>query len=118
MQENSFDSNKKCIAFHEWLKNETNNIQYFIFEKAKEFISEQSNNIVDNVILDNRWHYIDRAKKHGYKAMQFNYVISTNKVAVNLWQSLGFNIIGTVPQAHSHQGLNKLVDIHIMHKSL
>ena len=63
-------------------------------------------------------HSFEQAKKHGYKAMQFNYVISTNKVAVNLWQSLGFNIIGTVPQAHSHQGLNKLVDIHIMHKSL
>jgi L-amino acid N-acyltransferase YncA len=58
-----------------------------------------------------------QAKKLGYKAMQFNYVIGTNKVAIALWKKLGFTIVGTVPKAyqHSEQGL---VDIHIMHKYL
>ena len=63
-------------------------------------------------------HSFVEAAKQGYKAMQFNYVISTNEVAVNLWQSLGFRIIGTVPEAHAHQKLGKLVDIHIMHRKL
>jgi ribosomal protein S18 acetylase RimI-like enzyme len=63
-------------------------------------------------------HSFIEAKKHGYKAMQFNYVISTNEVAVKLWQSLGFKIVGTVPEAHAHQGLKKLVDIYIMHRVL
>jgi L-amino acid N-acyltransferase YncA len=63
-------------------------------------------------------HSFVEAKKHGYKAMQFNYVISTNEVAVKLWQLLGFKIIGTVPEAHWHNKLGKLVDIHIMHRPL
>jgi L-amino acid N-acyltransferase YncA len=58
-----------------------------------------------------------QAKELGFKAMQFNYVISTNKVAVALWQKLGFNIVGTVPKAYQHKELG-LVDIHIMHKYL
>ena len=63
-------------------------------------------------------HSFTEAKKQGYKAMQFNYVISTNEVAVKLWQSLGFKIVGTVPEAHAHKKLGKLVDIHIMHRPL
>lgn len=63
-------------------------------------------------------HSFIEAARLGYKAMQFNYVISTNKVAVDLWQSLGFRIIGTVPEAHAHKQLGKLVDIHIMHRVL
>lgn len=63
-------------------------------------------------------HSFREAKKLGYRAMQFNYVISTNKVAVELWQKLGFKIVGTVPEAHAHKKLGKYVDIHIMHKAL
>ena len=58
-----------------------------------------------------------RAKELGYQAMQFNYVISTNEVAIKLWQKLGFKIVGTVPKAYQHKELG-LVDIHIMHKYL
>lgn len=58
-----------------------------------------------------------RAKELGYQAMQFNYVISTNKVAIALWQKLGFVIVGTVPKAYQHKELG-LVDIYIMHKYL
>ena len=63
-------------------------------------------------------HSFDQARLAGYRAMQFNYVVSTNERAVKLWQSLGFEIIGTVPEGHQHQELGKLVPIHIMHRKL
>ena len=57
------------------------------------------------------------AKKMGYKAMQFNYVISTNERAVKLWQSLGFKIVGEVPEAFNHH-MHGYVSIYIMHRML
>ncbi len=60
-------------------------------------------------------HSIVEAKRQGYQAMQFNIVISTNRAAVKLWQSLGFTIIGTSPKAFQHQTLG-LVDTFIMHR--
>ncbi len=53
----------------------------------------------------------------GYTAMQFNSVVSTNEVAVKLWQKLGYEIIGTIPKAYQHKRLG-LVDSYIMHKHL
>lgn len=53
----------------------------------------------------------------GFSAMQFNSVVSTNEVAVKLWQKLGFEIIGTIPKAYVHKELG-LVDSYIMHKWL
>jgi len=53
----------------------------------------------------------------GFLAMQYNLVVSTNERAVRLWQRLGFDIIGTVPQAFRHARLG-LVDAHIMYKRL
>ena len=57
------------------------------------------------------------AKELGFTAMQFNSVVSTNKIAIKLWQALGFHIIGTIPAAYQHKQLG-LVDAHIMHKHL
>ncbi|MEQ1706239.1 MAG: GNAT family N-acetyltransferase [Rickettsiales bacterium] len=57
------------------------------------------------------------AKKHGYKAMQFNFVVSVNKIAVELWQSLGFKIVGTLPKGFDHASKG-LVDVYIMHRFL
>jgi len=57
------------------------------------------------------------AREHGYKAMQFNYVVSTNVQAVKLWQSLGFQIIGTMPQGYRHSR-HGLVDVYMMHRFL
>ncbi len=57
------------------------------------------------------------AKKQGYKAMQFNFVVSVNKVAVKLWQSLGFKIVGTLPKGFNH-ATEGLVDVYIMHQFL
>jgi len=57
------------------------------------------------------------AKELGYSAMQFNSVVSTNEVAIKLWEKLGYNIIGTIPNAYKHKKLG-LVDSYIMHKQL
>lgn len=60
---------------------------------------------------------LKEAKKLGYKAMQYNFVVSTNKIAVDLWKSLGFAIVGTLPKGFQHIN-GKLVDVYIMHKFL
>jgi L-amino acid N-acyltransferase YncA len=60
---------------------------------------------------------LDEARRQGYTAMLFNSVVSTNTRAVNLWQSLGFIIIGTVPRAYRHH-TQGWVDTHIMHRFL
>jgi GNAT superfamily N-acetyltransferase len=53
----------------------------------------------------------------GYRAMQYNLVVSTNERAVRLWQHMGFEIIGTVPAGFRHPRLG-FVDAHIMYKVL
>ncbi|HEY1090069.1 MAG TPA: GNAT family N-acetyltransferase [Burkholderiaceae bacterium] len=57
------------------------------------------------------------AKQLGYRAMQFNLVVSTNSGAVRLWQRQGFIIIGTLPGAFAHRQLGD-VDAHVMFKRL
>src|SRR5574341_1029248 len=47
-------------------------------------------------------HSIKQAKKLGFSAIQFNFVVSTNIVAIQLWLKLGFKIVGTVPKAFNH----------------
>lgn len=60
-------------------------------------------------------HSIKQARKLGFSAIQFNFVVSTNIVAIQLWLKLGFKIVGTVPKAFNHQKLG-FVDIYIMHR--
>lgn len=62
-------------------------------------------------------HSQERAAKLGYKAMQFNAVVSTNLIAVNLWKKLGFEIVGTVPNSYRHKKLG-FVDTFVMYKWL
>lgn len=62
-------------------------------------------------------HSQDLAVHLGFEAMQFNAVVSTNEVAVKLWQKLGFTIVGTLPKAYRHRTLG-YVDSYIMHKQL
>lgn len=62
-------------------------------------------------------HCLQEAKKAGYLALQFNFVVSTNKSAVALWKKLGFSVVGTIPKAFKHQELG-YVDAHIMHRFL
>ena len=63
-------------------------------------------------------HALAEAKRLGYRAMQFNLVVSTNFAAVSLWKKLGFTVIGTIPDAFDHRGLGRLVDAHIMYRPL
>lgn len=62
-------------------------------------------------------HSLKTAKELGFKAMQFNSVISTNVAAINLWKNYGFKIIGTTPKGFKHQKLG-YIDSYIMYKSL
>ena len=47
-------------------------------------------------------HSLQRAREQGYRAMQFNLVVSTNEHAVRLWERLGFQVVGTLPGAFCH----------------
>ena len=47
-------------------------------------------------------HSLRYAREHGFRAMQFNFVISTNERAIRLWQDLGFEIVGRLPLAFLH----------------
>ena len=53
----------------------------------------------------------------GYHAVQFNAVVESNTAAVRLWKSLGFTVIGTVPEAFRHPG-DGLVGLHVMYLRL
>ena len=57
------------------------------------------------------------AREAGYRSIQFNAVVETNTVAVRLWQSLGFQIIGTVPEAFNHPKHGR-VGLHVMFQRL
>ncbi len=60
---------------------------------------------------------LKEARRIGYKAMQFNIVIKSNERAVQLWQKLGFKIIGEIPEAFDHQQ-NGLTNAYIMYQKL
>ncbi|MDP5291874.1 GNAT family N-acetyltransferase [Oceanimonas sp. CHS3-5] len=62
-------------------------------------------------------HSQQQALALGFEAMQFNSVVSTNEVAVRLWQKLGFEIIGRVPKAYRHARFG-YVDTFVMYKWL
>jgi ribosomal protein S18 acetylase RimI-like enzyme len=50
-------------------------------------------------------HSLEQARERGYRAMQFNFVVSTNTRAVRLWESCGFAVVGRVPEAFAHPRL-------------
>ena len=62
-------------------------------------------------------HCLNEARRVGFRAMQFNYVISTNTPAIRLWQELGFEIVGTLPGAFRHPEKG-YVDVYVMFRSL
>jgi L-amino acid N-acyltransferase YncA len=62
-------------------------------------------------------HGLDEARRLGYRAMQFNFVVSTNEAAVRLWQRLGFTIVGTLPGAFRHR-TRGFVDAYVMFRTL
>ena len=59
----------------------------------------------------------DVARRSEFRAMQFNFVVSTNEGAVRLWQRHGFEIVGRLPGAFRHPRLS-FVDALVMFKEL
>jgi ribosomal protein S18 acetylase RimI-like enzyme len=62
-------------------------------------------------------HSLAHARSRGFRAMQFNFVISTNERAVRLWRSLGFEIVGRLPGAFQHPQ-KTFVDALVMYRKL
>jgi GNAT superfamily N-acetyltransferase len=62
-------------------------------------------------------HVVAWAREAGYASIQFNAVVEVNHPAVRLWRSLGFEIIGTVPEAFDHPGAGR-VGLHVMYLRL
>jgi GNAT superfamily N-acetyltransferase len=62
-------------------------------------------------------HVVAAARSAGYRGIQFNAVVETNTVAVRLWQSLGFEIVGTVPGAF-RSTTHGYVGLHVMYLPL
>ena len=60
---------------------------------------------------------LDEATRQGYRSMQFNAVVETNTSAVHLWRELGFEVVGTVPEAFSSRSHGR-VGLHVMHRHL
>jgi ribosomal protein S18 acetylase RimI-like enzyme len=62
-------------------------------------------------------HSLDHARQRGFRAMQFNFVISSNVRAVKLWTSVGFDVVGRLPGAFLHPS-EGYVDALVMYRNL
>jgi L-amino acid N-acyltransferase YncA len=62
-------------------------------------------------------HCLNEARQLGFRAMQFNFVVSTNEDAIHLWKKLGFEIAGTLPGAFKHPDRG-YVDAYVMFRAL
>jgi RimJ/RimL family protein N-acetyltransferase len=62
-------------------------------------------------------HSLDYAREHGFRAMQFNFVVSTNQRAILLWESLGFETVGRLREAFLHP-VRGYVDAYVMYRFL
>jgi ribosomal protein S18 acetylase RimI-like enzyme len=62
-------------------------------------------------------HSMAVAREAGFTAMQFNYVVSSNAVAIALWKKHGFEIIGRVPKAFRHT-TRGAIDVYVMYREL
>lgn len=58
-------------------------------------------------------HSLERARACGYRAIQFNFVVSTNTAALRLWKALGFEVLATLPRAFQHRLLGP-VDAYVL----
>lgn len=60
---------------------------------------------------------LEEARRLGFTAMQFNFVVKSNTAAVRLWQSIGMEIIGEIPEAFDHRELG-LTNAYVMYRKL
>lgn len=61
-------------------------------------------------------HSLEEARRRGFAAMQFNFVVSTNP-ALELWKRHGFRIVGTLPRAFEHPSLGR-IDACVLYREL
>ena len=62
-------------------------------------------------------HSIDAARRLGFTAMQFNFVVASNAAAVRVWEACGFAVVGRLPGAFRHRELGP-VDALVMFRTL
>jgi ribosomal protein S18 acetylase RimI-like enzyme len=62
-------------------------------------------------------HSIEEARRIGFHSIQFNFVVKSNTAAFNLWKSIGFEVIGEIPDAFRHSK-NGLTNAYIMYRKL
>jgi L-amino acid N-acyltransferase YncA len=62
-------------------------------------------------------HVVARAREDGYRSIVFNAVAESNARAIGLWRSLGFEVVGTVPEGFHHP-VHGYVGLHVMHRRL
>ena len=62
-------------------------------------------------------HCLHEATRLGYRAMQFNFVVSSNTTALRLWKNLGFKIVARLPGAFRHSS-HGFIDVYIMYRRL
>lgn len=62
-------------------------------------------------------HSLEEARRMGFTAMQFNFVVKSNSAAVTLWKSVGFEVIGEIPDAFRHLS-EGLTNAYIMYRKL
>jgi ribosomal protein S18 acetylase RimI-like enzyme len=62
-------------------------------------------------------HSLKYARSRGFRAIQFNFVVSTNKRAIHLWHSMGFETVGRLPLAFKHLR-DSYVDVFVMFRAL
>ena len=60
---------------------------------------------------------LDEARRLGFTAMQFNFVVKSNEFAIRLWQNIGFEVIGEIPDAFDH-AQNGMTNAYIMYRKL
>ena len=60
---------------------------------------------------------LDEARRLGFTAMQFNFVVKSNEAAVRLWKSVGMEVIGEIPDAFDHRELG-MTNAYVMYRRL
>ena len=56
-------------------------------------------NIGEKLVRDS----MEQGKKHGFKILQFNAVVSTNTAAIHLYKKIGFHRLGVIPKGYMLQ---------------
>lgn len=105
-------ANGEVVGFyilHDNFPGRGNHIANALYAVKKEFRGQGIGKILGE-------HSIKTSKECGYKAMQFNSIVSTNIASVRLWETLGFNRVGQIEKAFVKEN-NEVADIYIYHKS-